>query len=144
MKSILSLILGTFLLGFISNESLGQGQETKITRNYNFEVGDILSSSTGTITGELRKAESGDDEIVGVFMGLNSNLRSDVVRSEGVVEVNVPSKDGNIKRGDLLAVVGDGHAGKMNGDGMSIGIALSEPVNGKVKVRLDIAFIASK
>ena len=138
MKTILTAIIGLFILGTISSEAICQ--ESSVTRNYDFQIGDVLSSSTGTLTGELKKASADDDNLVGVFMGANSNHRSSVVRSEGVVEVKVSNANGAIKAGDVITTGENGLAIKLVKSSVSLGVALSEPVNGKVRVRLDIGY----
>lgn len=138
MKKILIAIIGVYVFGAISSEVVGQESAEK--RNYDFQNGDVLSSSTGTLAGELKKATADDDNLVGVFTGMNSNLKSDVVRSEGVVEVNVSDANGVVKAGDVLTTAENGLAVKLVKSGVSLGIALSEPINGKVRVRLDIGY----
>ncbi|MCF8276817.1 MAG: hypothetical protein K9J17_08790 [Flavobacteriales bacterium] len=141
MKSTSAIILGFSLVVLCSSNGFSQGSPVK--RNTNFEVGDVLSSSTGTITGDLRKATVGDDEAIAVFTGSNSNLRSDVIRTSGVVSVKV-SETVKISKGDLLAVAEDGKVGKLEKSGTSIGTAVSEPQNGMVKVRLNFEYVTVK
>ena len=141
MKSILTIILCFSLVSLFSSN--GFSQDAPIKRNTNFEAGDVLSSSTGTVTGDLRKSTAGDDEAIAVFTGSNSNLRSDVIRTSGVTSVNV-SSTARITKGDLLTVVEDGKVGKLENSGTSIGTALSEPQNGMVKVRLNFEYVTVK
>ncbi len=136
MKTILSLAV---LLGLVVSGQTTFAQEAPLQRNYQFEVGDVVSSSDGSLLGELRKSNKADDYLVGVFAGLNSNRRNEVVKSEGVAVVKVSDLNGLIHEGDLLAPGDGGVAVKSTRDGMTLGVALGEPKDGLVEIRLNVS-----
>ncbi|MCB9186128.1 MAG: hypothetical protein H6601_05215 [Flavobacteriales bacterium] len=136
MKAI--IIQLTFLLSLISVGLETYGQEAPLLRNYQFEVGDVVSSSDGSLQGQLRKSNNADEYLVGVFAGLNSNRRNEVIKSEGVTSVKISDLNGIVHEGDLLAPGEGGVAVKSIGNGMILGVALSDPKDGMVRIRLSV------
>ena len=63
-----------------------------------------------------------------------------LIRTEGIVFIDVDSNNGNVVSGDFITVSNNGKALKSTNSEWVIGKALEDEVDGKVKVRLDFRF----
>jgi len=63
-----------------------------------------------------------------------------IIRTEGIVFIDVDSSNGSIESGDFITVSSNGKALKSTNSEWVIGKALEGQVDGKVKVRIDFRF----
>ncbi|MGB1647214.1 MAG: tail fiber domain-containing protein, partial [Crocinitomicaceae bacterium] len=99
----------------------------------------IVYSETGRMDTDLFLASpSTKGFMFGVCeSGVDGDL---VVRTEGIVFIDIDSSNGNILNGDFVTVGEDGKALKSTTSEWVIGKALEDSIDGKVKVRIDFRF----
>ena len=99
----------------------------------------IVSSETGRMDADLFLASPSTK---GFMFGVCENgVDGDfVIRTEGIVFIDIDSSNGNILNGDFVTVGEDGKALKSTISEWVIGRALEDTIDGKVKVRIDFRF----
>ena len=99
----------------------------------------IVSSETGRMDADLFLASPSSK---GFMFGVcESGVEGDlVIRTEGIVFIDIDSSNGNILNGDFVTVGEDGKALKSTTSEWVIGKALEDTIDGKVKVRIDFRF----
>ncbi|MGB1729703.1 MAG: tail fiber domain-containing protein, partial [Crocinitomicaceae bacterium] len=99
----------------------------------------IVYSETGRMDTDLFLASPSTK---GFMFGVcESGVEGDlVIRTEGIVSIDIDSSNGNILNGDFVTVGEDGKALKSTTSEWVIGKALEDSIDGKVKVRIDFRF----
>ena len=115
-----------------------------IAKNINFENGDAICSSNGKILGG--NWVLGNNENIQNFIGIfskpenqsNSQI-SDIFQSKGFTFANIQIGQ-TISKGDYVTLVKNGKVSKLIGQGLYIGTAIEDGINGKVKIVLSSGY----
>jgi hypothetical protein len=99
----------------------------------------IVASETGRMDAELYLATASTKALMFGVCELDEKGEQ-LIRTEGIVFIDVDSSNGAIVSGDFITVSNDGKALKSTNSEWVIGKALEDQVDGKVKVRLDFRF----
>ncbi|MDA9987031.1 tail fiber domain-containing protein, partial [Crocinitomicaceae bacterium] len=99
----------------------------------------IASSTARSDSGNLFTADSSTKSyIVGVLNDDNNGVS--VLRTSGIVEIEVDGTNSQIMAGDFVTVSNMGKAIKSLNSEWVLGVAVSNEINGLVQVRIDIRF----
>ena len=120
-------------------ETLSNQIENSVGSNPSLIQNRIVSSETGRMDADLFLASPSTK---GFMFGVCENgVDGDfVIRTEGIVFIDIDSSNGNILNGDFVTVGEDGKALKSTISEWVIGRALEDTIDGKVKVRIDFRF----
>ncbi|MDC0459711.1 DUF2190 family protein, partial [Crocinitomicaceae bacterium] len=99
----------------------------------------IVASETGRMDAELYLASPTTKGLMFGVCELNDN-GNQVIRTEGIVFIDVDSSNEAIEQGDFVTVTNNGKALKSTNSEWVIGKALEGQIDGKVKVRIDFRF----
>ena len=99
----------------------------------------IVASETGRMDTELYLASPSTK---GLMFGVceHNEEGEQIIRTEGIVFIDVDSSNGSIESGDFITVSSIGKALKSTNPEWVIGKALEGQIDGKVKVRIDFRF----
>ena len=99
----------------------------------------IVASETGRMDSELYLASPSTK---GLMFGVceHNEEGEQIIRTEGIVFIDVDSSNGSIESGDFITVSSNGKALKSTNPEWVIGKALEGQIDGKVKVRIDFRF----